>query len=82
MHILVYQKKRSDIDEDPDMLFKAFDTRRELMQWALNNGIRLYYKKALLINGETGEEERGTMDIRSEIARLEAEELVTADKEE
>lgn len=81
MQILIYQKKRSTIDEDPDLIHEAFNTRKDLLIWALENGIRLYYKKALIIDGETGEEQRGTNDIRSEIARIEAEEYEPAEED-
>lgn len=79
MYFLIYQKKRDTLRDDPDILWRAFENRKELMQWALDNGIRLYPReRVLILNGETGEEERGTNDIRSEIARLEAETVEVA----
>lgn len=74
MYFLVYQKKKNDYRDDPDMIVHSFEDRLELCKWALDNGIRLYPKeKVKILNGNTGEEERGTNDVRSEIARLEAE---------
>jgi hypothetical protein len=76
MHFLVYQKMRDTLRDDPDMIYHSFKNRAELLKWALDNGIHLYpQERVLILNGETGEQERGTNDIRSEIARVEAEEL-------
>lgn len=74
MHFLIYQKMTSTLREDPDIMWRSFENRLELLKWALDNGIRLYPReRVLILNGETGEDERGTNDIRSEIARVEAE---------
>jgi len=77
MHFLVYQKMKDTLKDDPDMIPKAFNNRRELLVWALEHGIRLKYGGTLILNGTTGEIERGTSDIRSEIARLDAEDKAT-----
>lgn len=74
MHFLIYQKMTNNYRDEPDMICHSFPGRLELLKYALDAGIRLYPKEVVLIlNGETGEQERGTNDIRSEIARLEAE---------
>lgn len=73
MHFLVYQKMRDTFKDDPDMLHHTFKNRRELLVYALENGIRLYpHDRVLILNGETGERERGTNDLRAEIARIDA----------
>jgi hypothetical protein len=75
MHFLVYQKMRDTLKDDPDLIVKQFQNRRELLVWALDNGVRLTYSNSKIIGPEG--EERGTSDIRSEIARLDAEEKAT-----
>uniref|UniRef100_A0A6H1ZJ96 Uncharacterized protein n=1 Tax=viral metagenome TaxID=1070528 RepID=A0A6H1ZJ96_9ZZZZ len=73
MYFLVYQKGSHNFRDEPDLICHSFESRVDLCKWALDNGIRLYPRETVLIlNGETGEQERGTNDIRSEIARLEA----------
>ena len=81
MHFLIYQKNTHSLRDEPDIMVTAHANRLELLKYALNWGIKLYPRERVkILNGDTGEIERGTNDIRAEIARIEAQEAVLSEK--
>jgi len=64
VHHLIYTK-RNPLTGEIELVCRSFPGRKELLEYALDCGIKLYRGRTLIIGPEG--EERGCPDIRAEL---------------